>query len=185
MSKEIYKSNIENKLIKIEKRASELQRDRDFIDGNPKKFLKTLLSIVDLKNEADPEKYTSPYILSPSFDETFLVLERKLMSGTKPYNEETKDHSTSDYKYIEVVALGYIENEDGSVEVGFFKKNEKDPYIYNHPEKIDFTPLDAGMLFTITVSKEQIISTLALAFASYEYNKGKPLNNQVAFPSES
>ena len=42
------------------------------------------------------------------------------MSGTKPYNEETKDHSTSDYKYIEVVALGYIENEDGSVEVGFF-----------------------------------------------------------------
>ena len=67
MSKEIYKSNIENKLIKIEKRASELQRDRDFIDGNPKKFLKTLLSIVDLKNEADHRKIYQSLYSQPKF----------------------------------------------------------------------------------------------------------------------
>lgn len=182
MSKEIYKSDLEIGLMTVKKRADELLKNLDFIDGIPKRFLKSLLLKVSLKNDADPEKHTDPYILYPNPDDAFLVLERNLTSKKRPDNESTKGLST-DYKYTEVMALGYTKVGDG-FEVGFFKKNENDIYFANHPEDRNFTPLDAGMLFTKIVNEEEIIPTLALAMASYEYNKEKTLNHQVTFPGE-
>jgi len=167
----------------VKKRADELLNNLDFIDGIPKRFLKSLLPQVSLKNDVDPEKHTNPYILYPTFDDAFLVLERNLTTGTAPYNESTKGLGSSDYRYAEVMALGYKKTKDGYV-VGFFGKKEKDRYLYNHPDDGDFNPLEVGKLFTQTATEEEIIPTLALAAAIYEYNKGKPLNDQITFPSE-
>ncbi len=187
MSKEgfIPKNNAGEEMVL--KRANELQKDFDFKDmGDPKfrtkRFLKSLLLKVSLKNDVDPEKYTGPYILYPTLDDAFLVLERNSTTGTRPDNESTKGLS-SDYKYTEVLALGYAKVKDGWV-VGIFGKKDNDLYLYNHQDDGDFNPKDTGMLFTKTVvSEEDIVLTLALAMASYEYNKGKPLNDQITFPT--
>ena len=188
MSKEgfIPKNNAGEEMVL--KRANELQKDFDFKDmGDPKfrtkRFLKSLLLKVSLKNDVDPEKYTGPYILYPTLDDAFLVLERNSTTGTRPDNESTKGLS-SDYKYTEVLALGYAKVKDGWV-VGIFGKKDNDLYLYNHQDDGDFNPKDTGMLFTKTVvSEEDIVLTLALAMASYEYNKGKPLNDQITFPAD-
>lgn len=112
-----------------------------------------------------------------------MVLERNSTTGTRPDNESTKGLS-SDYKYTEVLALGYAKVKDGWV-VGIFGKKDNDLYLYNHQDDGDFNPKDTGMLFTKTVvSEEDIVLTLALAMASYEYNKGKPLNDQITFPAD-
>lgn len=172
----------------VKKRADELLRDFDLTDKGEskfkaKRFLKSLLLKASLKNEVDPEKYTGPYVLYPTLDDAFLVLERNSTTGTRPDNESTKGLS-SDYKYTKVLALGYTKVEDEFI-VGFFRKNENDRYLCNHSDYRDFTPIDAGNLFFKTVTDEkEIIPTLAQAMASYEYNKGKPLNDQVTFPSE-
>ena len=172
----------------VKKRADELLEnfnlsDREESKFKAKRFLKSLLNKAHLKHEVDPDKYIYPYILLPNPDDAFLVLERKLISSKRPYNESTKG-LPSDYTYTEAMALGYRKVGD-EYEVGFFGKNENDNYLCNHPDDGDFNPKDAGMLFTKTVvSEEDIILTLALAMASYEYNKGKTLNDQITFPSE-
>ena len=170
----------------VKKRADEYQEDfnsKDMGDSKfrIKRFLKSLLPKVSLKNEVDPEKYNDPYILYPGSDEAFLVLERKLISNKRPDNESTKG-LPSNYEYTGVMALGYKKEEDKFI-VGFFGKNENDIYLANHPEERDFKPVNnIGMLFTKTVPEEEIIPTLALAMASYEYNNGKRPDDQITFP---
>lgn len=172
----------------VKNNAKQLEKDFDLKDiGDPKfktkRFLRSLISKTTLINEIDSKKYSTPYLLFPGFNDAFLVLERKLISSKRPYNESTKG-LPSDYTYTEAMALGYRKVGD-EYEVGFFGKNENDNYLCNHPDDGDFNPKDAGMLFTKTVvSEEDIILTLALAMASYEYNKGKTLNDQITFPSE-
>lgn len=169
------------------KRANELQRAFNLIDvgdskSKSKRFLKSLITKIPLINEVDSDKYTGPYILYPNFNEAYLVLERKQITGVRPYNESTKGMSKN-YQYTKVIALGYQKLKD-RIQVGFFGKDENNPYIIEDPDRGIFLPLDAGMLFTETVTEEEIVPTLALAAASYEYNKGKPLNDQITFPSE-
>ncbi|MDD3998738.1 MAG: hypothetical protein PHR98_01370 [Candidatus Shapirobacteria bacterium] len=171
----------------VKKRADELLEnfnlsDREESKFKAKRFLKSLLNKAHLKHEVDPDKYIYPYILLPNPDDAFLVLEKKLISRKRPHNESTKGLSWDCY-YTKLIALGYRKVEDG-LEVGFFGKNKNDPDIFEDPDRGIFLSLDAGMLFTKTVTEEEIVPTLALAIASYEYNKGRPLNDQVTFPSE-
>ncbi len=162
----------------VKKRAEELLNDFDLTnEGESKfkaiKFLKFLLNKANSKCVVDPDKHIFPHISIPNSDDAFLVLERNLTTGKLPYNESTKGLGSSDYTYTEVMALGYKKTKNGIL-VGIFGRKDGG----------DFNPKDAGMLFTETVSEEKIIPTLALAMASYEYNKGKSLNDQVTFPSE-
>ena len=171
----------------VKNNAKQLEEDFNLRDiGDPKfktkRFLKSLLNKTLLKHEVDPDKYIYPYILLPNPDGVFLVLERKLISRKRPHNESTKGLSW-DCSYTKLKALGYRKVGDG-LEVGFFGKNENDPYIFEDPDRGIFLPLDAGMLFTETITEKEIVPTLALAMASYEYNKGKRLNDQITFPSE-
>lgn len=165
----------------VKKRANELLRDFDLTNmGEPKfkakRFLELMIPKITLINEVDPETNRNPYSVEINHN-YFLVLEDKWISGRTPDPRRLK------YDYSQVTALGC--KKDGKLfKVGFFKRNEIDPYIFEDPDRGIFLPLDAGMLFTKTVTEEEIIPTLALAMASYEYNKGKPLNEQVTFPSE-
>lgn len=172
----------------VEDRVDKLLRDFNLVDSdNPRfrarRFLESLIPKITLINEVDPEKHLIPYILEPNYN-AFLVLERKSISSRIPHYEYTRRFSHLDYQYTKVLALGYKKNENG-VEVGFFGKNENDRYLYDHPEREEFTSLDTRMLFSTTVPVEEIIPNLARAFASYERNKGRDLYNQVIFPSES
>jgi len=171
----------------VKKRADELLRDFDFTDKREskheaKRFLEFLIPQITLKNTVDSEEYTTPYILSPNSDEVFLVIERNIATGN--IDEHNIDESIKIiYKYIETMALG-CKRYGEEIVVGFFKNHDKDPYLSHHPDEADFVPLDTGMLFFKTVTEKEIVPTLALAIASYEYNKGKDLNDQITFPSE-
>ena len=173
----------------VKNKAKQLEEDFNLKDvGDPKfktkRFLKSLLNKTLLKHEVDPDKYIYPYILLQNPDDVFLVLERNSIKRIKTVvTEEYGVNKEISYEYIRMVALGY-KKEGDEFEVGFFNRNENDPYIFEDPDRGIFLPLDAGMLFTKTVREEEIIPTLALAMASYEYNKGKPLNDQITFPSE-
>lgn len=171
----------------VKNNAKQLEEDFNLKDvGDPKfktkRFLEFLIPQITLKNTVDSEEYTTPYILSPNSDEVFLVIERNIATGN--IDEHNIDESIKIiYKYIETMALG-CKKYGEEIVVGFFKNHDKDPYLSHHPDEADFVPLDTGMLFFKTVTEKEIIPTLAQAMASHEYNRGKPLNDQITFPSE-
>lgn len=146
----------------------------------PKRFLESLIPKVSLKNNVDLERHPLPYIVEPN-NSAFLILKRKSVSILVPHTV-TQYHYNSSYEYTEVLALGYEKDKDG-IEVGFFSRNENDRYLNEHRERKNFIPLEIGMLFSKTVPEKEIIPTLALAMASYQFNQEKENCNQVIFPA--
>ncbi|MEL7666342.1 MAG: hypothetical protein AAGU06_02855 [Candidatus Shapirobacteria bacterium] len=164
--------------------AVEIPNNLFWGENSPKKYLKSLLDNIRLVNNVDPEKHPETYVVYPDTNSAFLVLEKTKEIGLTPYGEKTKG-LPSEYHYTLIKALGYRQNIDGNYEVGFFSKHENDIYHKKDQEVINFNPVDAGMLFTRTVSStEEIIASLKEAKNAYLYNQGKKIEDQIVFPKE-